>query len=144
MDYDRYSDTLPLLGTAVAQAMDGADAHATPSIDTALYLLEEPDVRRQHQRRCAVRSRLAGSSRTRPTALRGPLSMRALVLFTLAQGSHQHEQGLPRRLHRQAAVRQSGVHLWRCRDRADHRAARARDVEAGLAIRVRGHGLREG
>ena len=38
MDYDRYSDTLPLLGTAVAQAMDGADAHATPSIDTALYL----------------------------------------------------------------------------------------------------------
>lgn len=38
MDYDRYSDTLPLLGTAVAQAMDGADAHATPSIDTSLYL----------------------------------------------------------------------------------------------------------
>jgi hypothetical protein len=34
MDYDRYSDTLPVLGTA-GVAMDGA--HFTPSIDTALY-----------------------------------------------------------------------------------------------------------
>ena len=32
MDYDRYSDTLPVLGTAAGVAMDGADAHATPSI----------------------------------------------------------------------------------------------------------------
>jgi hypothetical protein len=35
MDYDRYSDTLPVLGTAAGVAMDGA--HFTPSINTALY-----------------------------------------------------------------------------------------------------------
>jgi hypothetical protein len=35
MDYDRYSVTLPVLGTAAGVAMDGA--HFTPSIDTALY-----------------------------------------------------------------------------------------------------------
>ena len=28
MDYDRYSDTLPVLGTAAAVAMDGAHFHA--------------------------------------------------------------------------------------------------------------------
>jgi len=35
MDYDRYSDTLPVLGTAAAVAMDGS--HFTPAIDTAAY-----------------------------------------------------------------------------------------------------------
>ena len=35
MDYDRYSDTLPVLGTAAGVAMDGA--HFTPSINTASY-----------------------------------------------------------------------------------------------------------
>lgn len=35
MDYDRYSDTLPVLGTAAGVAMDGA--HFTPSIDTAAF-----------------------------------------------------------------------------------------------------------
>jgi hypothetical protein len=35
MDYDRYSDTLPVLGTAAGVDMDGA--HFTPAIDTALY-----------------------------------------------------------------------------------------------------------
>ena len=142
MDYDRYSDTLPLLGTAVAQAMDGADAHATPSIHTSLYLWksltfvanisgavqygavswqlqDSPDGTNWTSRRCEPRA------------------------VHLAQRSHQHEQGVPLRLHRQAAVRQSGVHKRRCRDRPDHGAARARDVEAGLAIRLRGHGLRE-
>ena len=35
MDYDRYSDALPVLGTAAGVAMDGA--HFTPAIDTSLY-----------------------------------------------------------------------------------------------------------
>jgi hypothetical protein len=35
MDYDRYSDTLPVLGTAAGVAMDGA--HFTAVIDTSLY-----------------------------------------------------------------------------------------------------------
>jgi len=35
MDYDRYSDMLPVLGTAAAVAMDGA--HFTPAIDAAAY-----------------------------------------------------------------------------------------------------------
>ena len=35
MDYDRYSDTLPVLGSAAGVAMDGA--HFTPAIDTSAY-----------------------------------------------------------------------------------------------------------
>ncbi len=35
MDYDRYSDTLPLLGTATGVNMDGTNF--TPAIDTSAY-----------------------------------------------------------------------------------------------------------